>query len=127
MTAAVKTDRSGAERGSERYGSNTEPFWSAEEAWFWSVAALRARHQGARTSGASKILRSCDPDDIVKSVDLLYRRKQIALTHARILRVWGERGVAPSAVHPVERADFRLWREAMGKLGWVLKSKGIVA
>lgn len=105
-----------------------QPFRSAEEAWIWTMAALVARRDGARyTANKGKIGRPCDPDDIVKSLDALYRQRRIDLLHARILRIWGERGAAPDPSHAMEKADWRLWKEALDRLEWPLRVKGIVA
>ena len=105
----------------------TEPFRSTEEAWFWTMSALVARREGARFgAGLGKVARPCEPDDVIKCLDRLYRRRRLDLVHARILRIWGERGIPPNAAHPSERADFRLWREAMDRLDWLLRIKGIV-
>ncbi len=101
-------------------------FRSAEEAWFWTMAALKARHEGARFERSGRESRPCEPDDVVKCLDQLYRRRRIDLTHARILRIWGERGTAPSPAYAAERADARLWREALDRLEWPLRVKGIV-
>jgi hypothetical protein len=109
-------------------GVRTQPFRDAEEAWLWTMAALVARREGARFSaGKGRVSRPCEPDDVVKCLDTLYRRRRIDLVHARILRIWGERGVAPSPAHASERHDWRLWREALDRLEWPLRVKGIVA
>jgi hypothetical protein len=104
-----------------------EPFRSVDEAWFWTMAALTARHSGAsRSSAAGKIARPCEPDDVVKCLDTLYRRRRIDLLHARILRIWGERQTAPNPAFAAERCDWRIWREALDRLEWLLRVKGIV-
>ena len=109
-------------------GTRMEPFRSAEEAWFWTMAALIARHDGARiVAGAGLVQRPCEPDDVVKCLDRLYRQRRVDLQHARILRLWGERGQAPDPRAPRERGDWRLWREALNRLEWPLRVKGIVA
>ena len=91
------------------------------------MAALTARHDGARCSGAvAGESRPCEPDDVVKCLDRLYRHRRIDLQHARILRIWGERGHAPGPRQPREAGDSRLWREALGRLDWPLRVKGIV-
>jgi hypothetical protein len=106
----------------------TEPFRTAEEAWFWTMAALVARREGARyTAQNGRVARPCEPDDVVKCLDALYRRRRIDLVHARILRIWGERQTAPDPAYAGERCDWRLWREAMDRLEWPLRIKGIVA
>ena len=105
-----------------------EPFRSAEEAWFWTMAALIARRDGARiVAGKGEKQRPCEPDDVIKCLDRLYRHRRIDLIHARILRIWGERGTAPDPRYPAERADAAQWREAMNRLEWPLRVKGIVA
>jgi hypothetical protein len=86
-----------------------------------------ARRQGARF-GANKgaVSRPCEPDDVVKCLDTLYRQRRIDLLHARVLRAWGERQSAPSPAYASEKADWRIWREAMERLEWPLRVKGIV-
>jgi hypothetical protein len=96
-----------------------EPFLSAEAAWFWTAAALRAAP--ARPSPAP-----CRVEDVVKCLDTLYRRRRIELLHARILRIWGERGVAPNPARARERSDWRIWREALDRLEGPLRAHGIV-
>ena len=94
----------------------------------WTMAALIARRDGARyTANQGRVTRPCDPDDVVKCLDGLYRQRRIDLTHARILRAWGERQTAPSAAVAAERHDQRLWTEALERLEWPLRVKGIVA
>jgi hypothetical protein len=92
------------------------------------MAALIARRDGARYSaGQGLIRRPCDPDDVVKCLDALYRQRRIDLVHARVLRIWGERQITPSTKVPAEQNDHRLWVEALERLEWPLRVKGIVA
>ncbi len=102
-----------------------EKFRDAEHAWFWTMGALVARREGANRAG-SGTPRPCEPDDVLKCLDTLYRRRRIDLVHARILRIWGERQMAPNPAHVGERGDHRVWREAMERLEWPLRVKGIV-
>jgi hypothetical protein len=102
-----------------------EPFHSAEQAWFWTMAALAARRDSTGRSG-TRTPRPCDPDDVVKCLDQLYRRRRIDLLHARILRIWGERQTAPNPAYASERCDAKIWREAIDRLEWPLRVKGIV-
>ena len=102
-------------------------FSGPEQAWFWAMAALAARHDGQREGGSARVPRPCEPDDVIKCLDGLYRHHRIDLAHARVLRIWGERGVAPDPRYHAERADAVLWREAMERLSWPLRMKGIVA
>jgi hypothetical protein len=105
----------------------TQPFFNAEHAWLWTMAALTARREGARfTANKGAVTRPCDPDDVVKCLDTLYRQKRIDLAHARALRVWGERQMPPSPVVAAERQDRKLWIEALERLEWPLRVKGIV-
>jgi hypothetical protein len=103
------------------------PFRNAGEAWFWTMACLTARHQGVRGTGKSAVIRSCEPDDVVRCLDQLYRQRRINLTHARILRVWGERQSAPNPTYASERGDWSIWQEALDRLEWPLRIKGIVS
>ena len=109
-----------------RPAAAAEPFRSAEQAWLWTMAALLARHAGASRPGGGTP-RPCEPDDVILCLDGLYRRKRIDLAHARVLRAWGERGMAPDARLPAERREARLWAEAMELLDWPLRVRGIVA
>jgi len=105
-----------------------QAFANSEEAWFWTMAALTARRDGARLSaGRGEKIRPCEPDDVIKCLDRLYRQRRIELAHARIMRIWGERNCAPSPRVPSERSDLRLWNEAMERLDFPLRAKGIVA
>lgn len=104
-----------------------EPFPTAEAAWFWTMSALIARQDGARiVAGRGGVIRPCEPDDVVKCLDRLYRQRRIDLNHGRVMRRWGERGCAPNPNYATERADATLWREAMNRLEWPLRVKGIV-
>ncbi|MBN8875101.1 MAG: hypothetical protein J0H67_19870 [Rhodospirillales bacterium] len=106
----------------------SEPFRSAEEAWMWTMGALVARREGHRYAvSRGNLPRPCEPDDVVRCLDMLYRRRRIDLVHARILRIWGERQAVPNPAYASERCDWRLWREAMERLEWPLRVKGIVA
>lgn len=108
--------------------ATAEPFRSAEEAWLWTMAALIARNDGARiVAGAGRKVRPCEPDDVVKCLDRLYRQRRVDLHHARILRRWGERGSAPDPRYDGERGDWKIWREVLDRLEWPLRVKGIVA
>jgi hypothetical protein len=105
----------------------TVKFANAEEAWLWTMGCLMARRQGARF-GANKglVSRPCEPDDVVRCLDALYRQRRIDLLHARILRIWGERQMPPSPAHVSEKSDWRIWREAMERLDWPLRVKRII-
>ena len=61
------------------------PFASAEAAWFWTAASLRARQD----AGPAPAPDACRPEDVLKCLDTLYRQRRIELLHVRILRFWG--------------------------------------
>lgn len=130
MTTAARLSRPSLSAAPRRLAASAapEPFRSADEAWFWTMSALVARREGARiVSGLGAVVRPCEPDDVVKCLDRLYRQRRVDLAHARVLRLWGERGERPDARRPREAGDARLWREAMDRLEWPLRVKGIVA
>lgn len=107
-----------------RAPARVPPFASAEAAWFWTAASLRARQDpGALPPGAGP----CRPDEVVKCLDALYRNRRVELLHVRILRLWGWRGVAPNPAWARERCDWRLWREALDRLDGKLRVLGLVA
>ena len=102
----------------------TQTFASAQDAWFWTMAALRARRDGTG-GGGQGVARPCDPDDILLCLDRLYTSRRIDSSHAVVLRIWGERQLPPA---PGRQApdECRLWQEAMDCLAPALRAKGIV-
>jgi hypothetical protein len=99
-------------------------FSSVEAAWFWTVGALQARNEG-RKGRQPSVIRPCDPDDILRCLDQLYRNRRIDLSHARVLRRWGDQRMAPTP-RPAAGGDSRLWQEAMERLEPMLRQRGIV-
>ncbi len=99
-------------------------FPTAEAAWFWAASVLRARCDPAAPVPAAG---PCQVETVVKCLDELYRARTLELLHARILRLWGWRGMAPNPGRPRDRCDWRLWREAMEALDAPLRAKGVVA
>ena len=96
--------------------ASATPFASVEAAWFSTARALQAGP--ARPSHV---------DTVISCLDRLYRNRRIELLHARILRIWGSRGVAPNPARPRERSDWQIWREALDRMEGPLRAKGIVA
>jgi hypothetical protein len=94
------------------------PFRTVEEAWFWTMRQAIALAEPPRMGAAR---------DVIACLHALYRRHRIDLQHARVLRIWGERQTAPDPTNATERADWRLWCEAMQRLEWALRVKGIVS
>ncbi len=105
----------------------TVPFDSAEEAWFWFMQANEARQAGARIrAGEGLVKRPCEPLDILRSVDRLYRQRRLLRDHLLVLAHYGRRQMAPEAGRPREMRDNGLWREAFLALAPALTAKGIV-
>lgn len=104
-----------------------EPFASPEEAWFWSVQAQEAKAAGARFSaGKGLVSRPCEPDDVMRAVDRLFRRRQLERDHLHVLVHYGRRLSAPDPDRDREIQASRLWSEAFARIGPVLREKGIV-
>lgn len=106
--------------------SHPVPFATAAEAWFWTMAHLAATSPfaGGRPDDPP---RPCSVEDVLRCLDQLYRKRRIQIVHARILRIWGERGRAPDPRVARERCDAELWREALERLGAKLQALGYVA
>lgn len=105
----------------------TTPFHHEEEVWFWFMGANQARLDGAaRMSGQGGPVRPCEPVDILRILDRLYRSRHLSLEHFRILRHYGERLSAPDKWKPREARAAIFWREAMSALREVFIQKGII-
>ena len=107
--------------------SRGEPFPDAGAAWFWALSALKARHGGASGGGSSRIVRPCEPDDVIVAAERLLRSGRLSSAHVRVLQTWGARSVAPDAMLQGDRDDARLWREALDALRQPLRAKGIIS
>lgn len=106
---------------------NLVPFADAEEAWFWFVTAQTAKNEGARyVSGQSVMPRPCEPNDILKVVDRLYRNRRLLRDHLLVLRHYGLRNMPPDWRRTKEQRAHHLWKQAMERIEPVLQSKGIV-
>lgn len=67
-----------------RTGHGGEPFATAGEAWLWYAHCQIARLEGVRfVAGAADIQRPCDPDDIYRAVDRLFRQRILRSAHHR--------------------------------------------
>lgn len=108
-------------------GRDAVPFDTVDEAWFWFIQAQQARNDGARiTAGQSLAPRPCEPIDILKTAERLYRNRLLMIDHFLVLRHYGRRGYAPDTRRVKEMRAAKLWREAMERLEPVLVRKGIV-
>lgn len=104
--------------------SALSPFTTAEEAWFWTVRALRMREEGAPWRQAPQA-RPCDPDDVIRAVDKAWRKGLLSPAHLRLLRLFGGRGHAPNA--DGQASELAVWREALAAVEPLLQAKEIVA
>ncbi len=103
------------------------PFESVEEAWFWFITAQQARNDGARyTAGAGSIRRPCEPVDILKVFDSLYRKRRLFRNHFLVLRHYGKRFMAPDPDRVKEKRAYYIWKEAIERIEPVLEKKGII-
>lgn len=104
-----------------------QPFDSAEEVWFWFIMAQQARNEGARFSaGAGMIPRPCEPLDILKILDSLYRQRRLQRDHLLVLRHYGRRNMPPDPRRVREVRAFHLWAEALERMEPVLFQKRII-
>ena len=103
------------------------PFGSAEEAWFWSVQAQEAKAAGARVqAGRGLVQRPCEPGDVLRAVDRLYRRRLLVRDHLHVLVHYGRRLLPPDPERHREQRAHILWLEAFDRINPVLREKGIV-
>lgn len=121
-------------RAKERYAPrfatprDTLPFSCAAEAWFWFLQAQQAREDGARiTAGSGIVSRPCEPVDIYRVVDRLYRQRRLVMDHLLVLRHYGRRLMPPDPRRAKEIRAHALWVEAMARIEDSLIAKGIVA
>ena len=106
----------------------TTPFGSVEEAWFWFMQANEARQAGAKVvAGLGATPRPCEPLDMLRVIDRLYRNRRLMLEHLRVLAHYGRRLMAPDPQRGSEARAARLWTEALGRMEPTLRGKGIVA
>lgn len=104
------------------------PFSSAEAAWFWFIETQMARSEGARlVSGAGLYPRPCEPVDICREVERLYRGRRLLIDHIKVLKHYGVRLMSPDPRHPKEIRAHYIWEEAMERIEEALIRKGIVA
>jgi hypothetical protein len=104
------------------------PFENAVEAWFWFILAQQAKNDGAQIrAGQSPIKRPCEPIDILKILDNLYRQRMLLREHLLILRHYGRRQMLPDPKRIKEKRACIIWKEAIDRIEPVLIRKGIVS
>lgn len=103
------------------------PFDSTERAWFWFMQASAAKAEGAKiTAGEALVPRPCEPLDILRIVDRLYKQRRLILDHIRVLAHYGRRLLPPDPYRFKEVRASSLWREAIGMMDPIMREKGIV-
>lgn len=111
----------------EKSNKTGVPFDSVEEVWFWFITAQQARNEGAKfVAGLGAVQRPCEPIDILKILDNLYRSRLLKKEHFLVLRHYGRRHMAPDPRRIKEKRSHHIWREAMDRLEPVFIRKGIV-
>jgi len=111
----------------EPYSVEGEPFAAAEEAWFWAVKAHDAKAAGARiVAGCGQVARCCEPQDMLRVVDRLYRTRKLVRDHLHVLVHYGRRQSAPEPDRFREQRAHSLWQEAFAVIAPALRDKGIV-
>jgi len=107
--------------------SHYVPFLDAVEAWFWFISAQQAKNEGARyTAGLSLTPRPCEPADILKVLDRLYRQRRLLRDHLLVLRHYGRRQMAPDLKRSKEVRAYKIWHEAIERIEPLLIKKGII-
>lgn len=104
---------------------NGVPFGTAEETWFWFVQANQARLEGARKNSGG-VMRPCEPIDILRILDRLYRTRRLLMDHLRVLKFYGARMMPPERFRKSEARAHSLWREAMQVMEPVFIAKKIM-
>lgn len=106
---------------------DTLPFKNAEEAWFWFIQAQTARNEGAKiVAGAGIAPRPCEPVDIIKALERLYRNRRVSMEQVMVLRNFGRQLLSPDPRRPKEKHAHFLWHDALDKLEEILIQKRIV-
>ena len=106
--------------------TETTPFESAEEAWFWYCLCEQTNRQ-SRSHNNYKIIRPCETSDIFIAVKKLLKCGILKPIHVKILSKYGFQQVPPHPHFGDSLKICNLWREALNFLGTLLIKKGIVS
>ncbi|MDA0674766.1 MAG: hypothetical protein O3A88_00085 [Proteobacteria bacterium] len=106
----------------------TQPFESAEEAWWWFVRCHIVHREGGRFQrSALSFGRPCEPDNHIFNFRTLARAGQIGPPHLDVLERYGLQGHPPDDRNMAQSADCRRWVEALRHLETVLRNRGALA
>lgn len=103
-----------------------EPFATVEEAVFWAVPALIARHEGVRFVAGMGDLRPCEPMDMQVILAGLIRSRRLVAMHVKAVMQFGQIGWPPSPHSREESRFVPWWDEALDRMYGPLVAKGIV-
>jgi hypothetical protein len=102
----------------------TVTFSSAEDAWFWVFERNTAGSTQTKLWGEPK--RSFEPEAVLKTIDRLYRNRQLQRDHLHVLAFYGRRMSAPRPERRREMRAHALWTEAFQMIDPALKKIGVV-
>ena len=104
------------------------PFIDPADAWFWFMRCHAVRQDGAKTGkGLGSLPRPCEPIDIIRVVDRLFRQRRLLRDHICVLAHYGRRSMPPDPNRPREQRAYGLWTEALERIEPVMRRKGILA
>ena len=98
------------------------PFSSMEECWLWFAAVCAVKREGGKALGGG-VARPLCPEDVSLALSRQMRAGLLSARHAKILRLYGDRGRAPSG--DAELKDRALWLQAMRRLRAALRGKRV--
>ena len=104
------------------------PFVTPAEAWFWFMQCHAARQAGARVGkNRGGVARPCEPIDVIRVVDRLFRQRRLLRDHICVLAHYGRRLMPPDPGRSREQRAHELWAEALDRMDPVMRRKGIIA
>jgi hypothetical protein len=107
--------------------SESVPFQSAEEAWFWGVKGVKCRLEGAQMRPVlSAVERPCEAVDVVNCAAGLQRAHRLSHQQIAILFLYGGYNVPPRALGEKHARAAEIWDEALTILAQKLEQKGII-
>ncbi|MBP5344150.1 MAG: hypothetical protein J6Y85_03670 [Alphaproteobacteria bacterium] len=106
--------------------TETTPFTSAEEAWFWYCLCQQLGNNRAHNS-EPHIIRPCESSDIFLAIKKLVRAGLLLPKHIKVLSKYGSQQVPPHPHFGDSLSICSLWQEALRFLESLLRRKGIVA
>ena len=104
----------------------TEPFDSAEEAWFW-YCRCEQMNTNRPLYSKTTVARPCETSDIFLTLKRLLQKGILRSSHVKVLSKYGYAQVPPHPHFGDSSKICALWEEGLKFLGFSLKKKGIVA